>query len=285
MKHARNLFQNTKRSDYHRHAEHSLQVRNVVAAASLDTEEAYGYFIERQAKAYGDYRSYGGVFQYHESPGPLILPTEGQRKWIERLADYVLAEDHVKGLTLRTKAHIKADEDEENPPVGDGARRYLENEYQRWCFMETMPGRQAKRVKTCEVCRCEFMDESRNGMAEVCGHQCRKRKDKVRKRLERHDSPELKRYRERQDYEYPFYSPVELFELSARGESVKAEPEKAIDERRIRQERGRRTPTNKSMDSDKHYSPNKHKRWRSEREAAELAGPVIAYNLNDASSA
>ncbi|MCR2805327.1 hypothetical protein [Paenibacillus soyae] len=281
MIHARDLYQNTKRSDYRRHAVHPAPVRSSVAIAALGTEEAYGYFTKRQAAAYSKHRAYSGVFRFNESPGPLVMPTLSQRRWLERMADYILAEDHVRGLSLRTKAQIEADEDEDYPPIGEGARRHLDDAYQRWCFAEPLPERAVDRIKLCEVCRCEFIDDSRNGLAKVCGERCRGRKDAVRKRLKRHESPQLKRYRDRQKHEYPFYSPVELFEITTRGETVSAEPDKSIDARRIRQERGRRKPTEINMDSDRHYSPNKHKRWRTEKDAAELAGPVVVYYVKD----
>lgn len=279
MSYAHDLFQNTKREHYRRHAVHSQPVRNAVAATALHTTEAYGYFLERQAAAYSRHRSLGANFRFHESPGPVILPTAPQRNWVERLTDYVLAEDHAKGLALRTKIQIEAKVDEEYPPVGEGARRYMDDGYQRWVFAESVPEKIADRTKLCEVCRCDFADRSPNKGALVCGDECRGWKDKVRKRLERNDDPELKRYRERQKHEYPFYSPVELTEIAMRGESVKAEPEKAIDTARIRQERGRRKPTNVTMDSERQYFPNGHKRWRSEEAAAELAGAVITFNI------
>jgi hypothetical protein len=160
------------------------------------------------------------------SPRPVELPPRQSGQAIELLTDFALANYHLRGLSLKREASGQADVNEEYPPLGEGAREYLER-----CFVGVPINLdERRRTKTCEVCESPFIDKSRNKMAKVCGQTCRDRKDALRQR-ERYNESELglknekrlKRYRERQDLEYPFYSPLEIYELSNRSEIVAEE--------------------------------------------------------------
>ncbi|WHY93750.1 hypothetical protein QNK12_09935 [Neobacillus cucumis] len=143
---------------------------------------------------------------------------------LELLADYLLAEDHLRGLSLKREANEIAQDNEEYPPLGEGAQEFHQRE---WIVGDVITIGECRKVKVCEICRCKFIDRSRAFNARVCGQTCRERKDALRKRADYNQSElgiknetRLKRYRVRQDHEYPFYSPQELYELSVRSEQV-----------------------------------------------------------------
>lgn len=259
MGESRDLFQNTKRSYYGKYAAHPLSTRLKVVSHMI--VPVYGYFYERQSN---------GCLPW--------LPTFTEIRWLDRLADYILAEDHKRGLSLRTRAHIQADEDEDYAPIGNCALKYADYMYYLSCVDGALTPEETRRLKTCEVCGCEFIDRSRSVNAKTCRYPCNKRKDAVRKRKERNGDVRLRRYRERQDLEYPFYSPVELREISERGETVREDIGDAITRAEMRQIYGKKTPTDITMDSDIHYSPNSYKQWR---ESDGVDYPVITYNLYD----
>lgn len=255
------MYPNTKRADYRRHAAHPLETRLRVA------EEAAGHATEYyRSKHVGD----DGRF-----------PAQTERARLERLADYALAGDHAQGLALRDRAKLVPEKDEIYPQVGSCARQLMERRYYLECTGGQLTEYERSRVKVCEVCGCEFIDRSRRKNAKVCRYPCLETYGAMKKRRQRNDGDSrLLRYRERQAFEYPFYSPAELFEISLRGESVVEDIGDVITVAKLRQERGRRTPTEITMDSEVGYFPNGHKRWRSEKEAEALAGPVVIYNLN-----
>ncbi|EGG35252.1 hypothetical protein [Paenibacillus sp. HGF5] len=262
---------NTKRKHYRLYAGTSQTDRTAIAADMADISDRY--FRETQPDGY--------VTEYRKPARRPKLRTLNACQSLELLTDYLLAEDHSKGLSLRDKAKIEAGEDEEYPPLGAGARAFLGYSYYLECIGEGLSEKERRRLKVCETCRCEFIDTSPAINALVCGDKCRLKKDAIRKRVERNDDDRLKRYRERQAQEYPFYSPVELYERTTRGESVRGDVIEAADRARIKQERGKRKPTNVTMDLDRQYYPNNHKRWRSQKEGKELSGEVVTYNLHD----
>jgi hypothetical protein len=144
--------------------------------------------------------------------------------FLELLADYILAEDHLRGLSLMREAKETPKDDEEYPPIGEGAQEFHQRE---WVAGDVITIGERRKVKVCEICQCKFIDQSRAFNARVCGQTCRDRKDALRKRAEYNQSElglknekRLKRYRVRQDHEYPFYSPLEMYELSVRSEQV-----------------------------------------------------------------
>jgi hypothetical protein len=143
---------------------------------------------------------------------------------LDLIADYILTEDHLRGWSLRREAAEVGKIDEEYPPIGEGAQEYHQREY---VAGPPITIGERRRVKKCEICRCDFIDKSRRFNAKVCGDTCRDFKDVLRKRAEYnesehgiHNEKRLKRYRERQDFEYGFYSPYEMYELNNRSERV-----------------------------------------------------------------
>ncbi|MDN4069699.1 hypothetical protein QYF50_17490 [Paenibacillus vini] len=263
MHEACEMYPNMKRADYRRHAAHSLGTRLQVAATFA--ENATEYY--RNKHVGGD--------------GRFLTRTETTR--LERLADYILSKDHAKGLTLRDRAKVEPEKDEVYPQIGSCARQLLDRRYNLECVGGQLTEYERGRVKVCEVCGCEFIDRSRRKNAKVCRYPCLETYGALKKRRQRNDGDtRLLRYRERQGLEYPFYSPAELFEISLRGETVTEDIGDVITVAKVRQERGKRTPTEITMDSEVGYFPNAHKKWRaewSEEEAAALAGPVLIYNL------
>lgn len=255
------VYPNMRRSDYCRYAAHPLGVRLMVSGESAD--HAMKYFHDTHV------------------PDTGRLPTYSEWRRVERLNDYILAEDHKKGLSLRDRAKPEPEEDEVYPQVGSCARQFMEYHYYLQCVGRELSEIERRRVKVCAVCGCEFMDRSRRNNALVCRYPCLKTYGNIKKRRQRNDGdPRLMRYRERQDLEYPFYSPAELFEISQRGETVSEDIGDTITIAKLRQELGRRVPTEITMDDEYGYFPNSHKRWRSEEEAKNLAGPVVIYNLH-----
>jgi len=269
---SKELFQNATRTAYRRHVLTSLPTRLDVTIAMIPF--IFGYFIDNQPDGYVS--SFGGAAR---AP---VMPTFNTLRWLEKLADYILAEDHEKGLSLRDRAKLAADKDEETPQMGSCARQYQERLFYLECIGGHLTEHEQRRVKTCEVCGCEFVDRSRAGNAKVCRYPCLETYGAIKKRRQRNSGDgRLLRYRLRQDLEYPFYSPAELREISERGETIREDIGEVISAARLRQERGRRIPTEITMDSDIGYFPNGHKRWRSEEDAEALAGEVITYNLRD----
>lgn len=143
---------------------------------------------------------------------------------LELLADYILAEDHERGLRIKQEPNVVPQDDEEYPPLGEKALEYHQRE---WVVGAPITFDEKKLAKVCEICLCKFIDSSRAKNAKVCGQTCRDRKDELRKRADYNKSElglqnekRLKRYRVRQDFEYPFYSPLEIYELSCRSEQI-----------------------------------------------------------------
>lgn len=142
---------------------------------------------------------------------------------IDALTDYILAEDHARGLKSARDASGKTRIDDEFPPLGYGAERYLTREIHDHRFTEW----EVKRTKVCEGCFCKFIDCSEKKNRRVCSESCRMLKDARRKREEYNRevhglSGEIryKNDRQRQDLEYGFYSPEEMQELADRSEKV-----------------------------------------------------------------
>lgn len=262
---------NTKRKHYRLYAQTPHVDRSEIVTDMAHI--ANGYFRENQPD--GHVAEFGKPFRRPK------LHTRNDRQSFELLADFLLAEDHAKGLSLRERAGIEPDEDEEYPTLGIRARSFLDHVYYLECVGTELSDKEKRRVKNCEVCRCDYIDMSPAINARVCGESCRLKKDAIRKRIERNEDDRLKRYRDRQELEYPFYSPIELYEISKRGETIRNDVGEAASRAKVRQERGKRKPTNITMDSDRQYYPNNYKRWRSDKEGKELAGEVVTYNLRD----
>lgn len=154
---------------------------------------------------------------------------------IDLLTDFILAEDHARGLMLKRSPNNEESALEElrkeYPPLGEGAQEYMRNYIERQYIgvpLSIGEKRQLAKltVKRCEICESEFIDRTKNGIAKVCGDSCRKEKERRRqKRLYNNnvyniDEARYKRDWQRQQYEYPFFSPKELYELLVYGEIV-----------------------------------------------------------------
>jgi hypothetical protein len=201
-------FPNGKKSDYEKHSE--VDVSNRIVTVAETSRELHRHFTDRQPEGYR-----------HTKPGrTVVFPTDAEYRATELLADYILADDHAKGLKIMRSPNEIAGSEEMYPPLGEGAREYLEREY----IGIPLSIGERRKTKTCEICESHFVDKSRNFKAKVCGDSCRTIKEARRKRSEYNkethgiDHKQLKRERERQDLEYGFYSPVEMSEFMRRGE-------------------------------------------------------------------
>lgn len=261
---------NKKRSSYKEYAKTSQEDRHYIAEQLADILR--DHFVQRQPAGY----------RHTQQARPVYQPTEKENLSMELIADYILAEDHAKGLAVKRTPNRLPQEDDAFPPMGDGAAQYA-----KLCEFKGTVLTDEYFVKNCEVCGYPFIDDSRAKNARVCGSFCRKRKDKLRKRAEYTGGDNrLKRDRERQDYDYPFYSPKEMKEISRHGE--KAYDEKKLgqisDKRQFKELNGGiKKPsfvTNSKGDYNGFkYSPNMWKKWR----VSDEPGEVVTYNLNDVS--
>lgn len=205
-------FRNYSRRHYMEHVgDMRYEERHKIADGLA--HEINDYFVDMQPDGY----------KATEQPRPVKMPPAKARRAIELLTDYLLADDHLRGLTLRREANGQTKVDEEYPPLGEGARQYFEREI----YGPPFKPEEVRRTKTCEICSSKFIDRSRNKLAKVCGPTCFKRKDALRNRVvyngEVHgleNESRVKRYRERQDFDYPFLSPYEMSNMGGRSEKA-----------------------------------------------------------------
>lgn len=152
------------------------------------------------------------------------IQTDTEKRALELLADYILAEDHAKGLKPRRQANEY--ELNEYPSLGEGASEYLERQYVGF----PLTPYERKRVKVCEICEGEFIDRTKPGNAKRCGPTCNAEYERRRKRksynVTAHGHDDMRLYNDwsTQQLEYPFYNPKELYELE-RSQFVKSEDE------------------------------------------------------------
>ncbi|WP_223068099.1 hypothetical protein [Paenibacillus caui] len=99
------MFPNRAKADYERHAAHSLETRLKVAGEMAETAIAY--------------------YNAHHVGGDGRHPAEEDKARLERLADYILAEDHARGLLIIRDPYDKPSEKELGVPMGAGARAFL----------------------------------------------------------------------------------------------------------------------------------------------------------------
>lgn len=208
-------FPNGKKSQYEAYSKRNL-IRRMIVSEDM-ASAVRGLFASRQPERY----------KPSEPVKPKVLPTFKEWNALELVADFILAGDHARGLALRRKA----DDDEadlsklEYPPLSTAARHVLERQYIG--FPLTIGER--RKVKTCDICGCEFIDPTKNLSAKRCEKACRDEWDRRRKRREYNDDvhdiqeERYKRDWQRQQLEYPFYSPKELRELKSHGEIVVSE--------------------------------------------------------------
>lgn len=113
----RTTFPNKKRSDYKLHAMKDIRHRRYVARESAAL--AYRYFAERQPDGYVS------SFAKGTPDRPLCLPTEKEYESLEMIADYILAEDHARGLTILRDPYDMPDASEVFTPPGEGAVQFM----------------------------------------------------------------------------------------------------------------------------------------------------------------
>lgn len=209
--HIKAYFPNNYKKHYVQHAADGGLTERVEFAGEL-ADELRQQFASIQRNGY----------TAQMAPSPVQLPPHDVLLGTELLTDYILAEDHVRGLKLQRDANEFEKFSDEFPPLGEGAQELLERSY----LGVPLSIGEKRRVKECEVCRSEFIDCTKPGNAKVCGPTCRERKDAIRKRKSYNESElglvgeaRRKRDRQRQDYDYAFYNPYEMNELSTRSES------------------------------------------------------------------
>jgi hypothetical protein len=127
------LFINNKKRHYGIHAAHAINKRLAVASAMIPV--AYGPFIDRQPDGY--------VSSYAKPAREPYIPTDNEHDWLERLADYILAEDHAQGLAVLRDPYDKPRDADVYTPPGEGAvafmRKRLAQEDAGQRFIEDIP--------------------------------------------------------------------------------------------------------------------------------------------------
>ena len=203
------LFQNTNREHYKRHAQVPLEKRITVSSNLADV--VLEGFYDRQPS--GDVK---------KRPSALCFPAAKELQAMERLVDYILAEDHVKGLSiLRDPYDMPRDRDVFYPP-GEGAIAFIQSlmtaeDYEAQ-FIPDIDGVSGVDIKYCEICELPFKDVSVRRSAKVCGKSCQRIYKTLWERRKRNGTEMLKGERERMDIEYPFYSPAEMKSIESRSE-------------------------------------------------------------------
>lgn len=152
---------------------------------------------------------------------------------LDKLANFILAEDFNQGVMLTDRPREKGTEKSEYVPLGEGARKFRRIED----GLIPLTDKQLQRMKKCEVCEGDFIDESRAGNAKVCGESCRSIKDSTRKRKEynrdEHNIEGEGRYMrewQRQQLGYTFYSPYELNHIGDYNEIKPKDVEQLVSE-------------------------------------------------------
>lgn len=233
-------------------------------------------------------------YKASEQPRPVMLPPNKNGLAVELLTDYVLSNYHLQGVTLRrdsVSGQLK--DDEEFPPLGSGAKEYHQRE---WVAGVPISIAERRLTKICEGCYAPFIDTSRNKLAKVCSDECRKRKDAMRKRAEYNASElglyaekRLKRYRDRQQLEYPFLSPLEMRDSGQRSEFTKED--KVIDNVAYKFDEefdgirfeGKRKPGYIGRDEFDKKPFNYRPKGRNPKGKEEKPGPVLVRNLSEIS--
>ncbi|OLN23712.1 hypothetical protein BTO30_02955 [Domibacillus antri] len=195
---------------YELHSANKGLLERLDIADSL-AKEMWEFFVALQKPGYK-----------HTMPArKVMMPMPRVKSSVELLTDYILAEDHALGLMRKDYADGKLEIDDEVPPLGEGARDFME--------MGELTEDEEKRVRVCEICQSNFIDRSRNKMAKVCGAQCGRFKNRLRNRsaynekvLGLEDETRRKGDRQRMDLEYGFYNPYEMWWLSNKSEGARS---------------------------------------------------------------
>ena len=283
---ARRGFPSHKRAHYRRHSETPLASRNELTRKITDelVSEEWAQLDHTKVED-------KPLLAVEKSAHTLIDGRPSVPALLDHMADYILAEDHARGLKQTRVPDEYAVED--RPYIGSGAADFVLLRY--YGHLRIGP-RNRHRVKRCEVCEWFFLDRSRNNCAKICGDECLAYKDKIRQRVGRTGDSRLKKDQARHTLEYPFYSPVELREIPFYSETPTNDSRMGRNETRDssdyakdnaedmnkRFRNGKRAPkwVPESEYEGKRYNPKGNARWRD----AEEPGEIVTYNIRDVSS-
>ncbi|MEK4061688.1 MULTISPECIES: hypothetical protein [unclassified Paenibacillus] len=270
---ASDAFPNRKRADFRRYADHPLKLRirsaGRMAAAIL---------------AYHHAQHVGG-------DGRFLTGAEKQR--LERMADYILAEDHALGLTILRDPYDKPRDEDVIIPPGEGALAFMEERgISIYCLADAEALADGVRIKVCRTCEYPFEDRSPARNKRDCGDSCRTFAKKLSARRGRYGSEDLIGERSRMRLPYPFYNPQEMYEIENRSERAYGGYEKisGIAAAKERKESHGKKNTVQLVDKkgteDNGYLDGRYG-WQSDRNSWKGKtspiwwGPVVSYNLRD----
>ncbi|MCC0566545.1 hypothetical protein [Brevibacillus borstelensis] len=291
---ARRGFPNHKRAHYRTYAETPLTSRIGLVRMITDevVSEKWSQLEHVKAEDRWERVTDKPLLAVTTSAPTLIDGRPSVPALLDHLADYILAEDHERGLKQMRVPDEYAVED--RPYIGSGAAEFV---LLRYYGHLPINRRNRHRIKRCEVCEWFFLDRSRNNGSKICGDKCLAYKDKIRQRIRRTGDPRVKRDQERHTLGYPFYSPVELREISYYSEmpeqenlSTNAESRYAPDyakecsddmNRKLRHGRVKPKWEPESENDRKFYNPRGNVlRWGREWEEP---GEIVTYNVRDVS--
>ncbi|OIB03497.1 hypothetical protein AK95_07750 [Paenibacillus sp. LC231] len=267
------MYPNGKTADYKRHVRIPISLRIQVADKQKDAARAY----------------YNGTHIGGDGKFPTL--TECSR--LERLADYILADDHLLGLTiLRDPYDMPRDEDVHIPP-GEGAITFMnERGIRIYCEADAEALADGDRIKVCRTCRYAFKDKSRGKTKVDCSDECRSVYQKMWQRVKRYGTTDLEGERRRMKLEYPFYSPKEMESLQERSESAHGNSDKVSQMEAAKKRKDkhgtrhvvqlidkRGTEGNKYLDGTYGWHSDRNN-WKG-RDCPIWWGPVVSYNLAD----
>lgn len=268
---ARRGFPNHKRAHYRKHAETPLASRIGLVRQITDDLAGEEWAQLEHVKAEDRWERVADkpLLAVSTSAHTLIDGRPSVPALLDHLADYILAEDHARGLKqTRVPDEYAA---EERPYIGSGAADFVV--LRHYGHLRIGP-RNRRRVKRCEGCEWFFLDRSRNNMGKTCSDECARYRDKIRKRIQRTGDPRTRRDQERHMLEYPFYSPVELREIPHYSETPTKDSKMERGKRN-----GRRTLkwVPESEYEGKRHRPRARGKWRE----AEEPGKIVTYNVRD----
>lgn len=270
------MYPNTKRADYRRHATHSLETRVQVAEEAADHAMAY--------------------FHATHVPGTGRVPTQTETARLERLADYILAEDHAQGYSILRDPYDMAREEDVYTPPGEGAVEFMrKHDVRIYCEADAEEIAEKMGVKLCRTCGYPFEDTSRAKTKRDCGESCRAVYQKMWVRRKRFGTEELEGERNRLKLDYPFYNPREMVDIAQRSERphgdyakiermVAAKQRKEINGTKVTVKLVDKRGTKRNGRLDGVYGWVSSRRVH-ETKPSEWSGPVCTYNLNDTPAA
>lgn len=238
----RSSLPNTKKRHYRENAMTPSEHRPRIAQSTASL--AYRYFVQRQPDGY--------VSKFGKAARPPYMPIANEHGAVELITDFYLADDLAAGLTLTDRFREETDENcLDFPPLGGAARAYQDME------LNLLTRKMMTRRKFCESCQSYFIDTSPAHNAKRCGPRCLRWSEMLRLRRYRNDDNRRLRDTERQQHEYPFYSPYELEHVNQFPERCYSD--EAIDRKvQSRKRNGRKKPQGVTMDSAQvsgHHKP------------------------------